>query len=416
MSDQKREPNGKWHMELGLLRWAAIVLPILFLGLLEVLRHTVLVEQLDSTEGLTVVLAVIVIAVVVFAYTIFGFISRLQHRIIEQNRQLSALNAIAKAAAGKLTLDALLSESLDHIMPNLEADAGLICIVDQEEQEHSAACYRGFSSEVVDKMKRAKLENYPIAQRVVSTGRPVIRERLLDDPNVSEANRRAGFKSAISAPLMAEGEVNGILAIATKKERKFSDSDQAFLEGIGGQLGMAIRNATLYEQAQLQNRELGALLAVGKVVTSSFDLDELLSAALVVALVVACSSSATPTATTVPATATSTPPPTVTAAPTATASAEPTATTAGSSGDTLLAEGKLIFEETAGGTGCAFCHGLDGKGNGPAGLDAPANRGASEQMVRGALGGGVDAMSYIKLTSTEITAVVAYLQWLATQP
>jgi mono/diheme cytochrome c family protein len=80
----------------------------------------------------------------------------------------------------------------------------------------------------------------------------------------------------------------------------------------------------------------------------------------------------------------------------------------------LLARGKLIYEKTAGGVGCASCHGLDGKGKPEIG--ARPNRGASETQVRGALIGGVPVMSFIKLTDEEITAVIAYLQWLDTQP
>lgn len=77
--------------------------------------------------------------------------------------------------------------------------------------------------------------------------------------------------------------------------------------------------------------------------------------------------------------------------------------------DDLLAKGKLLFEKTAGGVGCAACHGLDGKGKA-----APYNRGASESRFREVLAGS--AMNFIKLTDEEIKAVVAYLQWLATQP
>lgn len=84
-------------------------------------------------------------------------------------------------------------------------------------------------------------------------------------------------------------------------------------------------------------------------------------------------------------------------------------------GDEVLAKGKLIFDKTAGGTGCAYCHGFDGKGAGPSGLNAPANRGKSETAVRDALK-NAQMMSFIKLTDEEITAVVAYLQYLNEQP
>jgi DNA-binding beta-propeller fold protein YncE/mono/diheme cytochrome c family protein len=75
--------------------------------------------------------------------------------------------------------------------------------------------------------------------------------------------------------------------------------------------------------------------------------------------------------------------------------------------------GRTIFEETAGGVGCASCHGMDGAGNNAMG--GPDIRGATEDRVRPALA-GVEAMSTIKLTDAEIAAVVAHLQRLNKQP
>lgn len=82
-----------------------------------------------------------------------------------------------------------------------------------------------------------------------------------------------------------------------------------------------------------------------------------------------------------------------------------------------LAKGKLLFEKTAGGVGCAACHGLDAKGNGPAGVNAPTIRGKNEGDVRAAIAGGVPMMTtIIKLDDDEIAAVVAYLDYLSQQP
>lgn len=99
-----------------------------------------------------------------------------------------------------------------------------------------------------------------------------------------------------------------------------------------------------------------------------------------------------------------------TPAPTA-APLPPSAPPATTSNGDSLAKGKVIFEKTAGGVGCASCHGLDGKGGLP-GVGAPDIRGASEARVRGALAGGVPLMSFIKLSDEEKTAVVAYLKYL----
>lgn len=118
-------------------------------------------------------------------------------------------------------------------------------------------------------------------------------------------------------------------------------------------------------------------------------------------------------ATTAAATATATPMPTPTPAQSTVLPSTPTVSTGGGA---LVAQGKLIFEKTAGGLGCAYCHGLDGRGKGPANVNAANIRSKNEGDVRAAIQGGVAMMSFIKLTDDEITAVVAYLQYLNEQP
>jgi hypothetical protein len=76
--------------------------------------------------------------------------------------------------------------------------------------------------------------------------------------------------------------------------------------------------------------------------------------------------------------------------------------------DELLALGKVIFEETAGGVGCASCHGFDGHGT----PNGPNIIGLSRQAIAGAMAGGVPDMSDIDLTSNELDAVAAYLDTL----
>ena len=78
------------------------------------------------------------------------------------------------------------------------------------------------------------------------------------------------------------------------------------------------------------------------------------------------------------------------------------------SDDPLVAEGKLVFEETAGGIGCAACHGLQATGNPDTG--APYIIGVSRAQLGAALHGGVPDMDFFKLSRQEAKAVLAYLQ------
>ncbi len=280
--EQQSEPRG-YGPNMTRLKWLAIGLPIVFLIVVDVIRQTVLSDRsyvFPGAPGIIFTYIVVAVAVVGFSNVIFAFISRLQQRIVNQNQQLAALNRIALLAAEEPELDHLIDTSLDEVVRVMKVDAGLICLVDLERREHTAIGVRGFSQQLTDRIQRAKLNDDIIATEVVRTGKPVVYSNIFEDPKVAEAALRENVRAGISAPLKSEGEVNGILAIATHDEREFTDSEMEFLDVIGGHLGLAIRKAVLFDHSQLQNKELTALLAVGKAVTSSFDLDEVLEQSL----------------------------------------------------------------------------------------------------------------------------------------
>lgn len=79
----------------------------------------------------------------------------------------------------------------------------------------------------------------------------------------------------------------------------------------------------------------------------------------------------------------------------------------------IINQGKVLFETTAGGVGCAFCHGLDGKGK--AEFASPPNRGATVEQIFNALAERPQ-MSFIILSNDEVRAIAAYLEVLAEQP
>ncbi len=157
-----------------------------------------------------------------------------------------------------------------------------------------------------------------------------------------------------------------------------------------------------------------------------------LLAAAMVALLAACGGSTeeakpTPTAEvaaptpdvapTVAPTAVPTAVPTAPAPPTPAESSAPTTESPpGDVDEELFALGKEIFEETGGGIGCAWCHGMDGEGNGPSGVGAPPNKGATKDRLDWALEGGeTDAMTFIDLSRKEKEAVLLYLKFLGEQ-
>ncbi len=103
--------------------------------------------------------------------------------------------------------------------------------------------------------------------------------------------------------------------------------------------------------------------------------------------------------------ATSTP---LAATPTVVAASAPEEATSGPKD--LIAIGEVIYQETAGGLGCQFCHGRDARGN-----IGPSIRGKTAGDIMGQLE-EEGQMSFLSMSDKEVEAVAAYLQYLATQP
>src|SRR5262249_56026914 len=61
------------------------------------------------------------------------------------------------------------------------------------------------------------------------------------------ALRRARVRSLIGVPLSVDGDVVGVVHAARLARRRFSADDARLLQLVGDRLGVAIRNARVYE-------------------------------------------------------------------------------------------------------------------------------------------------------------------------
>ncbi|MBI2887646.1 MAG: GAF domain-containing protein [Chloroflexi bacterium] len=267
-------------MNLALLRVFAVVVPLLFLLTVDFLRHTVLIATLHTPFGFIGTYGLTAAGVAAFSWWVFGRIEQLERQLVDQNTMLHTLNQVSAATAEYTVLQQLMEGALDNVLRTMQVECGVICVLDAENEELASACHRGFSDALAQRLKRAKLADDPVGATVVRTGKPVVMERLFEDPRVSEQAKKEGIQSALSVPLRAQGEVTGVLAIATSKQRSFPSADVEILTNLGSQLGMALRNSALYERAQRSNQELATLLAVGEASTASLELDALLTHAL----------------------------------------------------------------------------------------------------------------------------------------
>jgi HD-GYP domain-containing protein (c-di-GMP phosphodiesterase class II) len=73
---------------------------------------------------------------------------------------------------------------------------------------------------------------------------------------LAAAVAREGFESYIASPLIAKGQVNGVLELWHRKPLHPEPEWLEFLDALAGQGAIAIDNATLYQQLQTSNSEL----------------------------------------------------------------------------------------------------------------------------------------------------------------
>jgi signal transduction histidine kinase len=88
---------------------------------------------------------------------------------------------------------------------------------------------------------------------VVAETRTHLAVEVIDiDPRTQDLEffRRYNLVSYLGAPLIAKGELVGVLSIYTKERHQFTEEEIEFLRTLGGQVAIAINNSQLYEDTK----------------------------------------------------------------------------------------------------------------------------------------------------------------------
>ncbi len=84
----------------------------------------------------------------------------------------------------------------------------------------------------------------------------------------------------IGIPLKIGERVVGVMNVSFPKPRQFSSLELSLLGFLGDQAAIAIENASLYERAESEKRNLSVIYAIGHQLTSSLEPDEILQRAI----------------------------------------------------------------------------------------------------------------------------------------
>ena len=223
------------------------------------MRHTIYELPLHSFQGLMLTHAAIAIAIIVFSHGVFGLITRLQRRVSEQNRELSALLTVGKAVTSSLDIGDVLGMSLDTIIEVTTAEAAEIWLAEGDDELVMRA-HRGAAPEAFSERTRIKTgEGLP---GIAASGHKliVVHDLPSDTRSIRHRVKQAGFHTFCALPMRYQGRLVGVLTVAALSKDSLSDPwEMRLLTGVGERVAVAIQNAHLHQRVQdlavLQERE-----------------------------------------------------------------------------------------------------------------------------------------------------------------
>jgi len=193
--------------------------------------------------------------------------ARLYQETRRKAREMAALNGIAAAINQALDLETLLADAVGRVIETVGADAGGIRLLDPVSGRLILSFSQGISEEYASTVRYLRLGE-GIVGDVALTGKPALVTDMQADtrmqPHVLAALRREGLRSFAVVPLRSRQETVGTLGVVSYTPGAFGTADVELLTAIGHQLGVAIENARLRQQALEAER----LAAVGRVATS----------------------------------------------------------------------------------------------------------------------------------------------------
>ena len=171
-------------------------------------------------------------------------------QILEANRNLLALNAIANTVSASLDLDTILNSALDKVLELMKGNTGGILLLDPETETLSYRVYRGLSEEFVRGIAGLKLGE-GIAGLAAQQKQPIYVDNISQDPRLTRyVVVVEGLKAFASVPLLSKNKVLGVMNIASHGLHRFAPEDVQLLGSISNQIAVAIENAGLYEELQ----------------------------------------------------------------------------------------------------------------------------------------------------------------------
>jgi len=180
-----------------------------------------------------------------------------EEKIQQQLQRLNALHSIDMAINSSMDMQITLEVLLNQVTSQLNVDAADVLVFNQPAQTLEYAAGRGFHSNINTQLQQRLSESL--------AGRAISERRMIHISNMMEAGKNLrqilllandAFHEYFAVPLIAKGQVKGVLEVFHRSVMEPESDWVNFLEVIAGQAAIAVDNAQLVQGLQRSNMEL----------------------------------------------------------------------------------------------------------------------------------------------------------------
>ncbi|HET7821359.1 MAG TPA: GAF domain-containing protein [Ornithinibacter sp.] len=173
--------------------------------------------------------------------------------------EMEALAEVGQAISSTLDPDEVLATIVEHAVELSSADGGSLMEYDEESRLFRVRTTYGTSDDVRERLKTVRIHvDESFVGRAATSGLPVQVADLSDielDPHL-QLLFDGGWRSLVVIPLVRPDRIVGALVVRRLTPGAFSDETCDLLTAFASQSAIALTNARLYQQLELQSREL----------------------------------------------------------------------------------------------------------------------------------------------------------------
>jgi K+-sensing histidine kinase KdpD len=192
-------------------------------------------------------------------------------------RELSFLHEVARLASSARDWDEMLRVVISRTTDAMGAEVSSLYLLERSDGVLRLVATNGLNRGGIGRATLRVGEG--IVGWVANARIPLAARDVRTDPRwkwVPEVDEKR-FTSMLSVPVVARDEVIGVMNVQTVQPRDFGREEIDFLQTIANQVAGIIEKGRLQRESDRKLREVSALFEVSNVLTSTLDLDEVLS-------------------------------------------------------------------------------------------------------------------------------------------